>query len=110
MKQIYMIALLSVLVAGCQMRETPKDYAAVLDTKDSKFNSAACKEMREKSQAYEISYAGPIAAGLIIAAPLGGLMMMSEDQKRYKFLNELHDACSKKQRPDSWDWPERKKQ
>ncbi len=108
MKHFLLAALAATLVTGCRMREMPQDYTAVLDSKDKKFNSAACKEMREKAQSYDFNFAGP-AAVILIAAPVGGLMMINEDQKRYRFLNELHDACSSKPRPGSWDWPDHKK-
>ena len=81
------------------MRTMPEDHVATIDPNDKKFNTAECKEMREKAKEFQINWAVPIFV------PFGIIM---EDNRRYTFLRRLHEACSSTAGPNAWDWPLRK--
>nr|WP_139974470.1 hypothetical protein [Ochrobactrum sp. CGA5] len=91
------VCLLSVLLLGCTT--SPQNYAASLSTRDVKWQSLPCEEIRAEAVNYEAreTKVSDLAPGLLIG-PYGlgiAAAIKENDEKRRKaFVREMHLRCS----------------
>lgn len=94
--------VLAAAVAGCAT--TPSNYAATLSTKDPKWRSKQCEQVRTRALAYEDKEkeTRKLAPGLLLG-PYGigiALAIKEHQQKQRKLLaRDLHLQCSSQPLP-----------
>lgn len=95
-----------VVVAGCT--STPDKYASTLSTKDPKWETADCKDIRLAALQYDDKVgsraAVGIASGLLLGPfgiPIAAAADASQEEKRKSFAREVHLRCSSTPLPEN---------
>lgn len=99
MRRSVLALSICLVVAGCTMQ--PDKYAGTLSTKDPKWESADCKQIRLAALSYDDKVGGRMAigigAGLLLGPfgiPIAAAADANQEEKRKAFTREVHLRCS----------------
>lgn len=103
MRERLLGVLAMLAVAGCTTTQ-PSEYAAALSTKDPKWRSSECKQIRADAANYKPGETISVPASLLLG-PYGlGMAMAGKEhqaKKRKQLARDMHVKCSSQPLPQS---------
>src|SRR6478609_286081 len=98
------IAVLGLLCVGCTTQ--PANYAGSLNHSDRKWQSAACRDGRQKAESYDAEEKERLKSSVMIGflSPSGALATVNvtnqQNIRRKQFNRDLHLRCSSSPLPE----------
>lgn len=104
MRKRFVVVLLGLACVGCAAE--PASYLGSLSHTDRKWQSAACRDARQRAQNYEAEEKEQLKSSVMIGllSPSGALATANvtnqQNVRRKRFNRDLHLACSSAALPD----------
>ncbi len=98
------VALLGFVCVGCAVE--PANYVGSLSHSDRKWQSAACRDARQRAETYEAEEKERLKSSVMVGllSPSGTLATVNvtnqQNVRRRQFNRDLHIACSSAPLPD----------